>query len=237
MRSTIWRDGLALDRQPGRRRIGDADAGEEEPHVVVDFRDRADGGARVAAGGLLLDGDGRRQPVDLVDVGLLHHLQELPRIGGERFHVAALALGVDGVEGERGFSRARQPGHDDEAVARQVEVDVLEIMLARPADGDEFARSRLSRTRAGAGVFLAMASRSEGEVRRRLPPPTIRLLRAPDKRRVGSLMGEVTVADRGGDSRRHCGGNVACCKEQRGNPLARLRNRKAFAIAPRFLAG
>ncbi len=136
-------DGLALDRQPGRRRIGDADAGEEQPHVIVDLGHRADGGARILRRRLLLDRDRRREPVDLVDVGLLHHLQELARIGGKQLHVAALALGVDRVEGERGFSRAGEPRHHDQAVARQVDVDVLEIMFARPADGDDFARAHV----------------------------------------------------------------------------------------------
>ena len=72
---------LALDRQPGGRRIGHADARPEEPHVIVDFGDGADRRARIARGGFLLDGNRRRQAVDLVDVRLLHHLQELPRIG------------------------------------------------------------------------------------------------------------------------------------------------------------
>jgi len=35
-----------------------------------------------------------------VDIGLLDALEELTRIGGEGFDVAALSLGVDGVEGE-----------------------------------------------------------------------------------------------------------------------------------------
>jgi hypothetical protein len=77
---------------------------------------------------------GRRQAVDLVDVRLLHHLQKLARIGRQRFDVAPLSLGVDGVEGERGFSRARQPGKHHELVARDFQVDVLEIVLARAAD-------------------------------------------------------------------------------------------------------
>ena len=59
-------------------------------------------------GGLLLDGDGGRQAVDLVDVRLLHHLEELARIGREALDIAALALGIDGVEGERGLARAGQ---------------------------------------------------------------------------------------------------------------------------------
>ncbi len=131
--------GLALDRQAGGGRIGHADARPQKPHVVVDLGDGADRGARIARGGLLLDGDGRRQPVDLVDIGLLHHLQELPRIGGQALDVAALALGIDGVEGERGFARAGQAGQHHELVARQIEIDVLEIVLARAADGDDAA--------------------------------------------------------------------------------------------------
>ena len=133
------RYGLALDRQAGRGRVGHADARPQQPHVVVDFGDGADRGARVARGGLLLDGDGRRQAVDLVDVGLLHHLQELARIGRQALDVAALALGIDGVEGERGFARAGQAGEHHELVARQVEIDVLEIVLARAANGDDAA--------------------------------------------------------------------------------------------------
>jgi len=44
--------------------------------------------------------DRRREALDDVDVGLLHLAQELAGVRGERLHVAALALGVDGVEGE-----------------------------------------------------------------------------------------------------------------------------------------
>ena len=52
-------DRLAFDRQAGGRRMVDADAGKHKPHVVVDLGHRADGGARVARRGLLLDGDRR----------------------------------------------------------------------------------------------------------------------------------------------------------------------------------
>ncbi len=86
------RHGLALDRQAGRGRIGHADARPQQPHVVVDLGDGADGRARVLRGGLLLDRDRRRQAVDLVDVRLLHHLEELARVGREALDVAALAL-------------------------------------------------------------------------------------------------------------------------------------------------
>ncbi len=129
---TVW---LSIGKAR-RRRIGHADARPQQAHVVVDLGDGADGRARVLRGGLLLDGDGRRQAVDLVDVRLLHHLEELPRIGGQRLHITPLALGIDGVEGERGLARAGQAGEHDQFVARNGDVDVLQIVLAGAADGD-----------------------------------------------------------------------------------------------------
>ena len=70
----------------------DAGAREEQAQVVVDLGDRADGRARVVRGRLLLDGDGRRQAFDAVDVRLVHHREELPRIRRQRLDVAPLAL-------------------------------------------------------------------------------------------------------------------------------------------------
>ncbi len=40
------------------------------------------------------------QAADVIDVGLLHLAQELARVARQRLDVAALALGVEGVEGE-----------------------------------------------------------------------------------------------------------------------------------------
>ena len=119
---------LAGDRLPAIRAVRYADVGEEETEVVVDFGDGADGRARVRPGRLLLDGDGRRQTVDQIDVRLLHLLEELPGVGGQRLDVAALPLGVNGVEGERRLARTRQAGDDHQLVARDVDVDILEVM-------------------------------------------------------------------------------------------------------------
>ena len=73
-----------------------------------------------------------RQPLDEVHVRLVHLAQELPGVAGERLHVAALSLGVDGVEGQRALPRAGQPGEDDEPVSRQVQRDVAKVVLAGP---------------------------------------------------------------------------------------------------------
>ena len=77
-------DGLGGDGQAGGGRVGDADARPEQAHVIVDLGDRRDGGARVLAGRLLLDADRRAEALDVVDIGLLHQLEELAGVGGER---------------------------------------------------------------------------------------------------------------------------------------------------------
>jgi hypothetical protein len=113
-----------------------ADAGEEEAQVVVDLGGGADGGARVAAAGALLDGDRGGEALDEVGVGLGELGEELARGGAEALDVAALALGEDGVEGEAALARAGGAGDDDELAAREVEVDALQVVGAGAADAD-----------------------------------------------------------------------------------------------------
>ena len=128
--------GLARDFAAADRAMRHTDRGIEQAQVVVDFGDGADGGPGAAAGGLLLDGNGGAQAVDGIDVGALHLIEELAGIGGEGLHVSALALGVDGIEGQRGFTRPAESGDDREGVAGNRNVDVLEIVLARAMHGD-----------------------------------------------------------------------------------------------------
>ena len=131
------RDVLRLDRQAGRGRIRHPGARPEQAHVVMDFRHRPHGRARIMRGGFLLDGNRRRQALDAVHIRLAHQLQKLPRIGGQALHIAPLPLGIDRIEGERGFARARQPGNHRQFFARNGDINVLEVMLTRAADRDE----------------------------------------------------------------------------------------------------
>ena len=128
--------GLPLDDAPALRAVRRAHAGEQQAQVVVDLRDGAHRGARVSRGGLLVDGDGRGEAVDAVQVRLVHLAEELARVAGEALHVAALALRVDGVEREARLARAGEARDHDELVAGYVNVHVREVVLARAADGN-----------------------------------------------------------------------------------------------------
>ena len=110
--------------------------GVQEPQVVVHLGHGPDGRARIMRGRLLLDGNGRGQPLDGVHVRLFHHRQELAGIGGERLHIAPLALGIDGVEGQGGLAGPGKAGEHDQAVPRQIEIDVLQIVCPGTPDSD-----------------------------------------------------------------------------------------------------
>ena len=128
--------GLPRDGFAAVRAVRRADGAVDHAQVVVDFRDRADRRARRARGGLLLDGDRRRKPLDRIDSGPLHLIEELPRVGRKRFDVAPLALGIQRVERERGFARAGKPGDHRQRVARDFQADVLQIVLPGAPDDD-----------------------------------------------------------------------------------------------------
>ncbi len=127
---------LPADRSAAVVAVGVSDPSEQHPEVVVDLRDGPDRGSGVARRRLLIDRDGRRETFDEVDVRLLHLTEELAGVRRQRLHVPALALGVDRVEGERRFPGAGQSREHDQLVTRQVQRDVLEVVLTGAVDDE-----------------------------------------------------------------------------------------------------
>ena len=123
-------DGLGPDRAVALGAVGLTGAAEQQPQIVLDLGDRADGGAGVVAGGFLVDRDGGGEPLDRIHIGLVHLAEELAGVGGEALHVAPLALGEDRVEGQGALAAAAHAGEHHHAVARDGEIDVAEIVLA-----------------------------------------------------------------------------------------------------------
>ena len=124
-------DGLLVDLLAAFRTVRRADARPQQAHIVVDLGDRADRRTRVLRGGLLVDGDGGRKTIDVVHIRLVHLAEELPRVAGQRFNVAALTLGVDRVKRQGRFARAGQAGEHHQLVARNFDVDVFQVVLSR----------------------------------------------------------------------------------------------------------
>ena len=139
--------GAALDAFSTARAMRDPDPSEEKAQMVVDLGHRGHRRAGVARGVALLDGDGRGEAFDEVHVRLVHELQELPRVGGKALDVAPLPLGVEGVEGQGGFSGAREPREYAHAAPGEQQVDALEICADGLPPPDHAAHRRAPRRR------------------------------------------------------------------------------------------
>ena len=136
--------GLLADLPAALGAVGHTGPGPEQAQVVVDLRHRAHGGAGVAAGGLLVDGDGRGQALNGVHIRLLHLAQELPCVGGKALHIAPLAFRIDGVKGQRALTGARKPREHHQAVPGNGEVDIFQVVHPRAADGQLFVHGYLA---------------------------------------------------------------------------------------------
>ena len=125
---------LLADDPPTHRAVRHAHAGVQKAQIIVNFRHGTHGGAGVVAGGLLVDGNGRRQAGDLVHIGLVHPAKEHPGVAGQALDIAALAVGVDGVEGKARLARAGKAGHNDEFFTREGQIHVFQVVLPRTLD-------------------------------------------------------------------------------------------------------
>ena len=132
--------GLGADRLAAVRAMLHAGPGEQDPGVIVDLRDRSHRAARVPATGLLLDRDRRGQPGDLVHVRLGQLSHKLARIGAERLDVAALPLGVQGIERQAALAAARDAGKAHQLVLGDLERDAAKVVLPGPDDADHIGR-------------------------------------------------------------------------------------------------
>ena len=111
---------------------------------------------------LLLDGDRRRQAVDVIDLRLLHLADELPGVRAEALDVPPLALGVDRVHRQRALARAARAAADGHLVAGNLDVDALEVVLPGAADRDVrgLAATAVRACAALRGLPLALAVRA-----------------------------------------------------------------------------
>ena len=130
---------LRVHRGAAPQAVGVADLGKERADVVVETCRGRRGRAGVASpGARLVRGQSRGKPVDAGDPGPAQPggCRASGPPGCERGEEAPARLGIEGVEHQRGFPRARDPADRHELPVRQVDVDFAEVVLRGPADGD-----------------------------------------------------------------------------------------------------
>ncbi len=117
-----------LARQVG---VGVTHARKQQAQVVVDLGGGANGASRIFVDGLLPYRNHGVQTRDFVNVGALEHAQHVAGVGRKRLEVAPLPLGKNRVEGQRRLAAAAEPRDHREAVVRNVDVDIFQVVHSR----------------------------------------------------------------------------------------------------------
>ena len=136
---------LATDRLAALRAMRHADAGHQQPQIVVNLGDRRDRAARVLRAGALVDRNRRLQAVDQVDVGPLQLREELPDVDREASRRTAAALRRTACRTPASSCRSRSgPVIDDQPIAREIDVDVLQVVNPGAANANHRRRADLT---------------------------------------------------------------------------------------------
>ena len=120
--------------------VRNTDARVEQSQVIVDLRYRSDRGTGIFRGRFLINGDRGRETVDEVHVGLIELSQKLSRVRRKGFHETPMAFRVKCIERKRGFTRARKSRENNQFVARNIDVDVFQVMHPCAFNTDIFCR-------------------------------------------------------------------------------------------------
>ena len=153
-----------LDGTAAIRAVLHSQAHEEEPQEVIGLGEGRHRALAPPAARALLDGHGRRDAEHRVDLGPARRLHELPGVGVERLQIPALAFREEDVEGQRALATSAHPRDHGEAVARDGDVDPLQVVLPgiEDPDGTRAPSPREVRSAGGGALTRRGGSRRNG---------------------------------------------------------------------------
>ena len=103
---------------------------------MVNLGDRRDGRFASAARDSLLNRHAGRQSAHQIHIRFFKLFDELPRIRRHAVEKAPLSFGKQDVERECRFSRSAQTGDDHQLLPRNLNVDILEVVLTSTVNVD-----------------------------------------------------------------------------------------------------
>ena len=84
----------------------------------------------------MINSDSGRDTIYGIDFRPVHAVEELSGVGAESFNVASLSFCIKRVKDKRRFPGARETGDYREAADRNIEIEVLEVVLRGAANTD-----------------------------------------------------------------------------------------------------
>lgn len=129
---------MDLDRKEGRRRIGNEKKRKEKENIVVDLGECEKSRKRIEDCSIMIDGNGGRKEVNMVEIRFMNNLEKMERIGWKDLEIEEMELGIDSIERKRGFERERKKSNKDKIVERKIEIEIFKIVIEWEKYGNEF---------------------------------------------------------------------------------------------------
>ena len=112
---------------------------KQHAQVVVDFGRGADGRTWISGNHLLFNGNGRRNTLDEVAVGLVHSPEKLSGIGRKAFHITPLSFGIERIKSERRLTAAAHTRDDHKFISWYINVYVFQVVDPSTSNPDHLA--------------------------------------------------------------------------------------------------
>ena len=189
--------------RPAMRAHVRGDAGKQESQAVEQFGHRAERRTDAGHSGPLVQGQRGRHVQYFVHLGATGLGQAASRVRGQRLQVAPRTFRIQHAERQRALSRTGDAGHAHQFAQRNVDVDVLQVMHARPAHFDRLRPLIVGHARHRSAAALSDLCSSVtpsplSRLRPWLPPPELHGLqyhhgqrRRPNDGRESFVLGTV----------------------------------------------
>ena len=120
--------------------------GKQQTQVVGNFGGGSNRAAIRFGSACTGDCDRGRDAQDLIAIGFVQPLQELSRVSGKAFDVTSLAFCIQCIEREGRLAATGQTADRDQFASRDIDIDILQVVDAAPANRNDvgFQRSTLT---------------------------------------------------------------------------------------------
>ena len=118
------------------RTMRDADTRKKQTQIIINLRHRRHSWAWVAWSRFLINRNCRRKARNHIDIRFIHHAKEHARIARKRLDVATLTFGINRIKSEGRLTRTRKSRNHDQLIARDINIDILEVIRACAANSD-----------------------------------------------------------------------------------------------------
>ena len=118
------------------RAVRYANTRKKKTQIIINFSYRCNRRAWIARSRFLVNRNSRREASNHIDVWLIHHTEKHTSVARKRLDITALTFSINRIKSKTRFTGTRKTSNNNKFVARNIYVDVLQVIRARTTNTD-----------------------------------------------------------------------------------------------------